>query len=82
MAETSGFAVYSLEDVSVSFNHPDIGQSSISTDAGDGYAYQLSEASRGRVIISYSADMSSHTTSAGGYVVVNKITAHAGTVAL
>lgn len=42
----------------------------------------LSDESKGRIVISYSGDMSSHTTSAGGYVVVNKITAHAGTVAL
>lgn len=47
-----------------------------------GAQFVLSDESKGRIVISYSADMSSHTTSAGGYVVVNKITAHAGTVAL
>lgn len=65
------FATYSLQDVSVVIEHPDVG-SKVLSEEGRG----------GQISISFAADMSSHTTSAGGYVVVNKITTHSGSVSL
>ena len=64
------FSTYSLPDVVLTFNHPDVGKN------------VLSNAGAGRITISYAGDMASNTTTATGYVVVNKLVAKNGTVAL
>lgn len=64
------FSVYSLADVVVTVNNPNVGQCVISEEGG------------GRIVISHTGDLSSHTTTATGYVVVNKLRAVAGSAAL
>lgn len=64
------FAVYSLADVRAVINNPSVGQC------------VLSDAGGGKITISYTGDMSSHTTTANGYVVINKMRAKNGTIAL
>ena len=64
------YNVYSLADTKVIVNHPDVGQCVIS------------EAGGGRVVIAYSGDMSTHTVSATGYPVINKLRNLAGSVTL
>lgn len=64
------FSVYSLADVVVTINNSNVGQCVVSEEGG------------GRVVISHTGDLSSHTVTATGYVVVNKLRAVAGTVTL
>ena len=64
------YSVYSLADVATTLNHPDVGRS------------VLSDAGGGRVTISYSGDLSSHTTTATGYVVINRLKATNGQIGL
>ena len=64
------FSVYSLADVNVVFSHPDVGQMKFGEEGG------------GRITISYAGDMASHTVTALGYVVVNKLVAKNGTASL
>jgi len=64
------FSVYSLADVVTTFNHPDVGKMVVSDEGG------------GRITISYAGDLASNTTTATGYVVVNKLVAKNGTVSL
>ena len=64
------YSVYSLADVVVTINHEDVGQCVISDEGG------------GRVVITRSGDLSNHTVTATGYVVVNKLRSVNGTVAL
>ena len=64
------FSVYSLADVQVVFNHPDVGK------------MIFSEQGSGRIGISYAGDMASNTVTALGYVVVNKLVAKNGTISL
>ena len=61
------FSVYSLADVITTFNHPDVGKCVLSNEGG------------GRITVSYAGDMASNTTTATGYVVVNKLVAKNGT---
>ena len=65
-----GFSVYSLSDVISTFNHPDVGKMVLSDNGG------------GRISLSYAGDMASNTTTATGYVVVNKLVAKNGTCSL
>lgn len=64
------FAIYSLVDTRTVLNHPNVGQCVIS-DAGGG-----------KIAISYTGDMSSHTTTANGYTVINKTRARNGSISL
>lgn len=64
------FAVYSLADVITNISHPDVGQC------------VLSDAGGGRITVSYAGDMATNTTTAAGYVVVNKLRAKNGTLGL
>ncbi len=64
------FAVYSLADTITNINHPDVGKC------------VLSDAGGGRVTISYAGDMAANTTTATGYVVVNKLKAKNGSIGL
>jgi len=64
------FSVYSLPDVVTTINHPDVGRCVLSDVGG------------GKITISYAGDMSSHTTTATGHVVVNRLKSQSGTVAL
>jgi hypothetical protein len=50
--------------------HPNVGQAN------------LHLCGRGKMVISYSGDLSSHTTTADGYVVVNKLKSTNGTISL
>ena len=61
------FSVYSLADVITTFNHPNVGKMTLSQKGG------------GRITISYVGDMAANTTTATGYVVVNKLVAKNGT---
>ncbi len=65
-----GYSVYSLAETRVVLYHPDIGQAN------------LHQCGRGKMVISFSGDLSSHTTTADGYVVVNKLVSDNGTVTL
>lgn len=65
-----GFATYSLADVVTTINHPDVGKCVLSDEGG------------GRITLSYSGDLSSATTTATGYVVVNKLVAKNGSCGL
>ena len=64
------FTVYSFTDVRVVIYHPNVGQS------------VLSNQGLGRGSIARSGDLSSHTATADGYVVVNRLRSENGTVTL
>ncbi len=64
------YTVYSLADVKVVMYHPAVGQSILSSEG------------LGKIGISYSGDMSSHTATADGYVVVNRLRTSNGVVTL
>ena len=64
------FTVYSFADVRVVMYHPSVGQCVIS-DKG-----------LGRISIARSGDLSSHTATADGFVVVNRLRSENGTVTL
>lgn len=64
------FSVYSLADVVTTLKHPDVGNCVISATGG------------GRVTISYAGDLASNTTTATGYVVVNKLRSTNGQIGL
>lgn len=68
--ENKGFSVYSLADTKVIINNPNVGMCVISEQGG------------GRIVISYTGDLSSHTTTATGYVVVNKLRSKAATITM
>lgn len=63
------YSVYSLADVIVTINNPQVGQCVISEEGG------------GRVVVSRSGDLSNHTVTATGYVVINKLRSVNGTIA-
>lgn len=67
---TNYYSYYSLADTRVVLYHPSVGQGN------------LHLCGRGKMVISYSGDRSSHTTTADGYVVVNKLVANNGMVTL
>lgn len=60
------FSVYSLADVRAVLYHPSVGQC------------VLSQEGMGKLQISYSGDLSSHTPTADGYVVLNRLRSHSG----
>ena len=64
------FSTYSLMDVRVTMSHPKKGKKVLSGCGG------------GRIVISYTGDVSSHTSTATGYVVVNRLRSKNGTVTL
>ena len=64
------FSIYSLSDIITTFNHPGVGK------------YVLSNLGGGRITLSYAGDMASNTTTATGYVVVNKLRAVNGSCSL
>lgn len=64
------FAVYSLADVKTAINHPGVGKC------------VLSDAGGGRITIAYAGDMGSMTTTATGYVVINKLIVKNGQISL
>ena len=66
----NSFSVYSLKDCKVVFNNPKVGKCTVSDEGG------------GRIVISYAGDLSSHTTTATGYVVVNKLYSENGSITL
>lgn len=64
------FATYSLADVVDVMNHPSVGKCVLSSEGG------------GRITISHGGDIASVTTSANGYVVINKINIKNGTISM
>ena len=66
----TNYTSYSLADLQSAIYHPDVGQC------------VLSDAGAGKITISRAGDLSSHTTTADGYVVINKIRSVNGTVTL
>lgn len=64
------FAVYSFADTKVVINHEDVGQKI------------LSDGGNGKITIARTGDMSSHTQTANGYTVVNRLKNDAGTVTI
>ena len=66
------FSTYSLLDIKLVFNHPDVGKMVLSGTSNGG----------GRITCSFSGDMSSHTTTATGYTVVNKLRSESGSIGL
>ena len=62
--------VYSLADVKAVMYHQDVGQC------------VLSNQGLGKISIAYSGDLSSHTATADGYVVVNRLKSNHGMVTL
>ena len=64
------YAVYSLADTRTVLYHPNVGQGN------------LHLCGRGKMVISYSGDLSSHTTTADGSVVVNKLKSENGIITL
>ena len=64
------YNVYSLPDVKAVLYHPDVGQAN------------LHQCGLGKITISSSGDLSSHTTTADGYIVVNRLKSTHGTITL
>ena len=62
--------VYSLADVRAVLYHPNVGQC------------VLSSLGAGKITVSYAGDLSSHTATADGYVVVNRLRTSHGSVAV
>ena len=66
----NNYSVYSLADTKTVLYHPNVGQAN------------LHLCGRGKMVISYSGDLSSHTATADGFVVVNKLKAENGLITL
>ena len=64
------FATYSLADVVTVINHPSVGKCVLSSEGG------------GRITISHGGDMASVTSSATGYVVINKLRVTNGQISM
>lgn len=64
------FSVYSLADVETIIQHKNVGKCILSKEGG------------GRITISYSGDLSSVTTTATGFPVINKLVAKNGSIGL
>ena len=62
------YNVYSLPDVKTVLAHPDVGTAN------------LHQCGIGKVVVSAAGDLSSHTTTADGYVVVNRLKTTNGTI--
>jgi len=65
-----GYSVYSLADTYTTITNPDVGQ------------MVLSDEGAGRISWSYSGDMSSHTTTANGYTVINRLVSRNGQISI
>lgn len=68
----TNYSTYSLPDTHTVFSHPDVGSIVLSEEDAGG----------GRIVFGYSGDMSSHTNTANGYTVINKLHYHNGTVSI
>lgn len=64
------YNVYSLPDVHAVLSHQDIGTAN------------LHQCGHGKIVISASGDLTSHTTTADGYVVVNKLKSTNGVITI
>ena len=64
------YNVYSLPDVKSVLYHPDVGTAN------------LHQCGMGKITVSSAGDLSTHTTTADGYVVVNRIRSTNGTITL
>ena len=62
------YNVYSLPDCKSVLNHPDVGTAN------------LHQCGMGKIVVSAAGDLTSHTTTADGYIVVNKLKTTNGTV--
>ncbi len=64
------FAVYSLADTHTVLSHPQVGKGNLHRDGV------------GKIVVSRSGDLSSHTATADGYVVVNRLKSENGSIVL
>ena len=64
------YNVYSLPDCKSVLYHPDVGTAN------------LHQCGMGKIVVSATGDLTSHTTAADGYIVVNKLKTTNGTVTL
>ena len=64
------YSVYSLPDTRAVLSHPDVGTAN------------LHQCGHGKLTVSRSGDLTSHTTTADGYVVVNKLKSTNGVITL
>ena len=64
------YNIYSLPDVQSVLYHPDVGTAN------------LHQCGVGKIVISAAGDLTSHTATADGYVVVNKLNTPGGTITL
>ena len=62
------YNVYSLPDCRTVLSHPDVGDAN------------LHQCSHGKITISHAGDLTSHTVTADGYVVVNRLKSTNGTI--
>lgn len=64
------YNVYSLPDVKTVLYHPDVGTAN------------LHQCGTGSIVVSAAGDLTSHTTTADGYIVVNKLKTTNGTITI
>ena len=64
------YNVYSITDCKVELGHPDVGRA------------HIHQCGHGKITISSAGDLTSHTMTADGYVVVNKLTSTNGTITM
>ena len=64
------YNVYSFPDVKAVLNHADVGQCN------------LHQSGMGKITVSSAGDLSSHTTTADGYVIVNRLRTTNGTITI
>ena len=64
------YNVYSLPDCKSVLYHPDVGTAN------------LHQCGMGKIVVSAAGDLTSHTTTADGYIVVNKLKTTNGTITL
>ena len=64
------YNVYSLPDTRTVLSHPDVGTAN------------LHQCGHGRIVVSAAGDLTSHTTTADGYIVVNHLKSTNGTITL
>ena len=64
------YNVYSFPDVKAVLNHADVGQCN------------LHQSGMGKITVSSSGDLASHTTTADGYVIVNRLKTTNGTITI
>jgi hypothetical protein len=64
------YNVYSLSDCRTVLSHPDVGDAN------------LHQCGHGKITISHAGDLTSHTVTADGYIVVNKLKSSNGTITM